>query len=181
MNGTKRNKAFTLVEMLVALAVFCLVIAGAGGAFTSILKTWTRQKNSFSLIENTRWAMEFMTNELRHADQSHLSVEADGARLRFRMDPEDANNSNIIQVEYNVSGSVLQRRWRWVSGGGGWGAYQELANLVVDNPSGNDLFSRAGGLVTIELTVRPLPAEPEGNANKNYTVRTKVRVRNKHN
>ena len=61
----RRVQGFSLVEILVSLTVFGLVMAAAGVAFISIYKNWQRQRDYLQCIENARWAMEFMTNEIR--------------------------------------------------------------------------------------------------------------------
>jgi len=66
----KKGKAFTLIEILVSLAVFGLVMAASGGALCKIYNDWCRQRNDMLYIENARWALEFMSRELRRTKNS---------------------------------------------------------------------------------------------------------------
>ena len=176
---------FTLVEILVALAVFALVMAAAGETYISVRQAWQRQRQIIDLVQNSRWAMEFMENEVRHTTATgnpgwaRLNVFAGGNAIDFSIDSDGDNNADT-QIQYERNGTILQRRQRRrrPPPPGPWGTWQELANFIVDNPSGNDIFNFTGGVLTIELTLRPNPAQPAGPGNLDYTIRTQVRPRN---
>lgn len=177
-NNIKRG--FTLLEVLVAIAVFALIITAAAGTFASIQLTWRKQRNSIDLVQNSRWALERMVNEIRQG--GNVTITGAGQRLSFRPYP----------------GPPTPLVWYWRGNGGALGTNtimyrgtgatiaaanlnrQDLANLIVfPNPSGNNIFiDSGGGLYTIELTVRPRPTAAVGRENRNYTLRTQVRPRN---
>lgn len=177
-------RGFTLVEIVVALTVFAILIVGAGGLFTSVRNGWRIQKTNLELVQNERWAMEFMTNEIRYstinANPGWMQVQdfGGGSRLRFGI----ATTGGGMQVYYERQGSVLQRCSRM--GSGNCAGFQELANFIVDNPDlvDNDdgsplpdgqpdpIFIEDGGIVTVTLTVEK--------DNKRYTLRSRVRPRN---
>ncbi len=174
------KKGFTLLEVLVAVTVFGLVAAAAGGTFASMQQAWRKQRNSIALMQNSRWAMEFITNELRQGGT--VTISGGGQRLRFRPYP----------------GPPTSFVWFWRGNGGGLGTAtiiyrgtgpsiaaanfnrRELANFIVfPNPSGNNIFTDAGGgLYSIELTLRPQPTQPVGRENRNYVLSTQARPRN---
>jgi prepilin-type N-terminal cleavage/methylation domain-containing protein len=164
------KKGFTLVEVMVAVTVFSLVVVAAGGSFFSVRQSWQRQRDTIDLIQNARWAMELMSNEIRQARATTVSVGLGGNRLRFRIDPDADGNPPFRQIEYRRQGTVLYRRWGQIPGV--WQPYRELANLIINNPSGNQIFNwdAITQVLTIELTV-------ERN-NRRYTLRTQVRPRN---
>ncbi len=184
------RRGFTLLEVLVAIAVFGLIAAGTAGAFASMQQAWRKQRNTMDLAQNSRWAMEFTVNELRHATAAaapawaRAQIQAGGRRIQFGRDADgdnDVDGSDIqIQIERPAGPNTIFRRRQRTGGAGAWGAWQELANFIVfPNPSGNNIFiDSGGGLYTIELTVRPQPAQAAGRENRNYTLRTRVRVRN---
>lgn len=163
------NKGFSLIELTVALTVFAIIITASGGTFASIQRAWQRQKRIIDTVQNARWAMEFMVNEIRGG--GNLSV-LPGERVWFELPP----------------GGPLNRVWYWRGNGGvfgsrsiifrgpgtGWGNAnnnrQELVNLIVDNPTGNDVFRVISNLYIIELTV-----EKDG---QQYTLRSQVKQRN---
>lgn len=198
---TPVKAGFSLLEVMVAVTVFALVVAAGGGIFVSLQQAWRRQKATISLTQNVRWAMEFMSNEIRHATVSgnpawaRIQPLAGGTQLSFGKDPNADNNPPWQQIQYRRQGAVLQRRWRQRQPNTAWSLWQntELANFIavpnpdlVDNNTGlppsdgiaDPIFIVNNGLVTIELTLRPRPAAPIGRENRNYTVITQVRPRN---
>ncbi len=199
-----RRRAFTLVEILISLAVFGLVMAAAGGALYGVYNDWRRQRNYMECIENARWAMEFMGNEIRYTIPSpppppprfppwaRLDIQASGQRVSFGIDT-DADNSPDTLVWYwqgNTASDTTgfgDRTYLYRGIGNtinvAYNARQQLANFIVNNPSGNDIFSFIGpppdrSYLIIELTLRPNPSAAEGPGNRNYTLRTQVRPRN---
>lgn len=181
---------FTLLEVLVAIAVFSLIVTAAAGTFAAIQAAWRKQRNIMDLAQNARWAMEFMANEIRLSSASaapgwaQVQIQAGGRRIQFGRDADgdgDVDGSDIqVQFERPAGANTILRRRQRTGGGGPWGAWQELANYIVfPNPSGNFIFINAGsGLYTIELTVRPRPTAAVGRENRDYTLRTQARVRN---
>lgn len=190
------RKGFTLLEVLVAIAVFALIVTAAAGTFATIQAAWRKQRNTIDLAQNARWAMEFMANEIRLSSVSaappwaQIQIILGGRGIRFGRDSDADNDVAIgdIQVQFRrPAGAItqIQRRQRTRTGPPGppwsaWTAWEELANFIVfPNPSGNAIFiNPALGLYTIELTVRPRPAAAVGRENRDYTLRTQVRVRN---
>lgn len=185
MNHRNNESGFTLLEVLVALAVLGMVMAGASGIFSSVQQAWRKQRNTLDLVQNARWAMEFMANEARSTTETGLpgwariQIQMAGQRLQLGID-SDGNTVPDKQVQYQriAATNTIQRRWRNFPGP--WQAWEELANFVVfPNPSGNPIFSNpAAGLYAIELTVRPQPTQPVGRENRDYTLRTQARPRN---
>lgn len=160
-----------MVEVTVVLAVLGLMMAAISGVLVSVQQGWQRQKNELDLIQNSRWAMEFMSNEIRQANNSPtMQVTNSGRQLNFQSDPDGDGIPPFQETEYLITGSVLRRRIRQVSGS--WQAYQELANFIANNPSGNNFFiwSSGNGILTIELT--------SSKENRSYVLRTLIRPRN---
>ncbi|MFH1771696.1 MAG: prepilin-type N-terminal cleavage/methylation domain-containing protein [Candidatus Omnitrophota bacterium] len=185
------KKGFTLLEIMVALTVFTLVISAAGSIFVSVDRAYKKQVDSVELIQNLRWALEYMANEIRYSAVSSnpgwasLGVIANGRTLRFGIDTNSDNDPDTW-VEYSRESNTLSRRWRDHPAGGGWGPYQEIANYIVDNPDlldnsngfglpdgrADPIFMQSGNddLLTIELTAQK--------DNLVYTKRVRVKPRN---
>ncbi|OGX26658.1 MAG: hypothetical protein A3J51_00445 [Omnitrophica WOR_2 bacterium RIFCSPHIGHO2_02_FULL_45_21] len=166
---SKNRNGFTLIEVMVAITVFSLVIIAAGSVFISISQSWQRQRSAIELLQNIRWTMELMTNEIRQG--GNFTV-VSGDRVQFEFSPGgptrrvwywrgDGGTYGQTQIIYRGAGAGL---------GAANGNRQELANFIVDNSSGNPIFALAGGRVTIELTA--------SKESKSYSLRTQVRPRN---
>ena len=65
MNAKEKQKAFTLVELLVAMAIGLVVIAGLSSTFISQRKTYNVQEQISEMLQNGRAAMGIMSNEIR--------------------------------------------------------------------------------------------------------------------
>ena len=62
-----RSGAFTLIELLLALAIFSLAVAIAGGAFWGVTKAWTRGGELLEQLHYGEFAMEQLVTALRGA------------------------------------------------------------------------------------------------------------------
>nr|WP_320049080.1 prepilin-type N-terminal cleavage/methylation domain-containing protein [uncultured Desulfuromonas sp.] len=63
----KKNTGFTLIEVLVALAVTSIILSGAYMAFNSQQKTTTAQTNVSDMQLNLRAALDFISRDIRLA------------------------------------------------------------------------------------------------------------------
>jgi len=61
------NKAFTLIEMLVAVTIFTLVIGSAVGLFISAIRSQTKALAAQKLLDETSYTIEYMSRFLRMA------------------------------------------------------------------------------------------------------------------
>ncbi|MBU1044477.1 MAG: prepilin-type N-terminal cleavage/methylation domain-containing protein [Candidatus Omnitrophica bacterium] len=152
-------KGVTLLELMIALAVFSLISLSATSILGSIQQSWDRQRDTMEVVSNGSWAIEFMTNELQHADDASITVSASGDRVRFQIDPDSDGNPPLSWVEYRLQGTVLTRRQLP-------GAYEELANFI----TANSIFAWSGAMVTITLTL--------SKGDVNYALISQVRPRN---
>lgn len=178
------RKGFSLVEVLVALAVLGLISAGAADAFFSVQQAWRAQRNAINLTRNSRWALERMVSEIRQCT---------GFMTGMAINPPDTVPAGRNIQIFNMGADTV---WYWRGNGGitgdvntlyrgtGWSftdAYlnrRTLTHTIVGNTSGNNIFSvPESGLCTIELTVRPRPTVSVGSYNRNYTLRTQARHR----
>ena len=65
--GTKNSAGFTLVELLIALALGLVVLTSVSSAFISQRKTYDAQEQMTELIQGTRAVMEIITREVKLA------------------------------------------------------------------------------------------------------------------
>ncbi len=198
------RRSFTLLEVLVAITVLAFIVVITGQIFVSLKQAWRRQRATINLVQNSRWAMERMVNEIRQGsniDTSPPGPIASGRGIRFR--PFPGPPSPFVwywRGNGGVTGNInILYRGTGANFGGPGGAdtnRQELANLVVNNPlAPNDLvdnltglapndfiqdpnFIFNAGLLAIELTFRPIPAQPASRENQDFTVWAQIRPRN---
>ena len=63
----KNQKSFTLVELLVTVAIFSLVVSSTAGLFVSALKAQRRSLATQELLNQTGFLMEYMSRAIRMA------------------------------------------------------------------------------------------------------------------
>ena len=172
-----------------------MVMVSMGSAFYRIYNDWQRQRDYNLALENGRWAMEFMSNEIRlgHGDGTMTDVAEPPLSvhelLNFEVHPPGGGGNDKIYywIGKSTVGEpfVLYRGLVSVGDDLEHDAYnvrQELSRFVDPGPG---IFEVSSGCasssdcnVSITLTVRPRPDQPEGPGNRNFTFRTKVRPRN---
>ena len=174
-----------MVEVIVAIGVFALVIVSLTNVFFPIQGAWRRQKETLDLVRNARWVLEFMERELREAESATINTNPgslpNGQVIRFRLSSPPAEpywywrgNGDSDSDTINFGDSSFLYRGQGNNLADAYSTRQQIANFLVAIP----IFSNGGGLVTIELTVRPNPGEPAGHNNPNYTLRKQIRPRN---
>ena len=196
----KYKNGFTLIEIMVSLAVFAIVMTAMGSAFYKTYKDWQRQRDYGLVLENARWAMEFMSNEIRTGRNNPTASNtfqdtAEGALndhelLNFRVDPTGTGNPTkriyYFRGDLSFGGDPYVLYRSLVNSGQNLNTAdnantrKELCRFVVD---GTDIFNVynctiGNCTVAINLTVRPKPNQPESPGNRNYSFRTLVRARN---
>jgi len=90
------NAGFTLIELMVGIAIFSVVVAGVIGAFYQQLKSHNSQQQQLEIQQNARAAMYFITRELRMAGYdptgkagagiTSVAGDPDRNSIRFTMD-----------------------------------------------------------------------------------------------
>lgn len=114
----KKSAGVTLLELIVAVAIFTVVIGGSSGVFISALRAQRVVLADQNLIDNTRFALEFMSRQLRLAARDQTGactgtadttysnsggilkfINSDGACVHYRL------NANSIEISQNGGGS----------------------------------------------------------------------------
>lgn len=69
-----RQAGFTLIELMIAMAIFSLVITGVIGAFWQQLRSHNTQQQVLAMQQNARAAMHYITTEMRMAGYDPLGI-----------------------------------------------------------------------------------------------------------
>lgn len=90
-----KQKGVTLIEMIVAATVFAIIFAASSGVFVSAIKVQKYNLNQHQLMDQTAYAMEYMSRFLRMAiedtdgrctgkTKGNYGISPDGKRIQFR-------------------------------------------------------------------------------------------------
>ena len=84
-----KSAGFTLVELLIALALGLVLLTSVSSAFISQRKTYDAQEQMTELIQGTRAAMEIITREVKLAG----------------FDPQKgiSGHTNVVGIPYSAS------------------------------------------------------------------------------
>ncbi len=98
MNSQSRIKGFSLIELMVGIALGLLVVAGVGTIFANNYKTRTETEKTNLQIENGRYATQLLTDEIHMAgyygelDPTSLTVPSS------LPDPCDITNATLVSA-----------------------------------------------------------------------------------
>lgn len=92
-----KNNAFTLIEMMVAMAIFSIVMAGVIAAFHGQLRLRSQQHSISCMQQNARTALYFMTRELMMAGYDPKGSAGTGIKPA-------ANRHDTVVVSMDVTG-----------------------------------------------------------------------------
>lgn len=101
----------TLLELIVAVAIFTVVVGGSSGVFISALRAQRVVLAEQNLIDNTRFALEFMSRELRLASRDDAGTCTGTAYTTY------TNSGGVLEfinsedecVHYRLQGGSIQR------------------------------------------------------------------------
>jgi prepilin-type N-terminal cleavage/methylation domain-containing protein len=69
LKNIKRQKGFSLVEMMVVVAILGLIVLGLVTFFTGGAKSWVAGQSQLEAQRNARQAMDIMVREIREASE----------------------------------------------------------------------------------------------------------------
>jgi prepilin-type N-terminal cleavage/methylation domain-containing protein len=100
MTYSKCKKAFTLAELLIALAVTAMILAAVATAFNASIINYKQNKDLFQAVNNSRQALSRITTQLRSATAVDTASPTNECTL-ITAAGED------ITYQYNSSDSTL--------------------------------------------------------------------------
>ncbi len=92
----KNSAGFSLVELLVIIAMISVMLAAMVGLFTNLSKSYTTEEVAANAQQDVRAATDFMVRDIRMAGvdptlSGNFGIEdAESTRIRFTMDTETA-------------------------------------------------------------------------------------------
>lgn len=183
-----RRSGFTLVEMLVAVLVGLLVMAGLHQMFVSSLTAQTTTSSQMEVDRRAQVAMDEITSTLRQASPSLLNVQPaildnfDSQHLdrihcaaapAANLEPVTDQNGNAQDVRYWVASGSLYRK----IGGSGYTGGSALATGVTK--FGFTFYDAAGNVISDRTkTVRVGVSLTIQDGNNWSVVGSTVRLRN---
>ena len=205
IQNLRRTRGFSLLEMLIVLAVFTLIV---GGIFTSLSQGQIRyqfEQEVAELQQSARNAMDIMVREIKLAGFPKASyydsgqnwtsansnrvaagfITINATNLVFEADVEE--DSIVDRVDYNLSNGTLSRSAQDKQAGGGAPAavYQLLASNVtaltftyLDSNQAVTATASQVRSVMISLSMNTTSVDPQNRNRRTITVQSEASVRN---
>lgn len=172
---------FTLIEMMVTIAISMMVIAGVAGTFTAQTRQNKAEEEISQMHQNVRGALDLITHELMQAGYkapggSVTGVTYNTTQLLIQADHDgdntiDTGNTSLEYITY-VYDATNKRITRKLGSSG-------TAEIVADNITQFDFaYKQADGTaatssptirkVTITITGRTQHADPSYSTNSGY-------------
>ncbi|MCF7873825.1 MAG: prepilin-type N-terminal cleavage/methylation domain-containing protein [Candidatus Omnitrophica bacterium] len=127
VKNKKIRKSFSFVEIIIAIFIFSLVVAATGGVMFSIQNSWKEVKYKLDLVQQARWALEYMSADIREGKNVNAS--------------SMAGLGNVLKVEVDIGfDGNWDRVWYWE--GDGSSSYGDLGVIY----RGVDVFPLSGGV-----------------------------------
>lgn len=77
------NKGFTIIEMIIAVAIFSLLISASSGVFLSSIKAQRQSLATQEILDQTSYLMEYMSRSLRMARKDLTGTCTGTAKLNY--------------------------------------------------------------------------------------------------
>ncbi len=183
-----KENGFSMIELLISMAIFSLLAGAIGGVYVSTSRTSTLQNASAGVQQSVRAALEIMVQDIRMAgydptDSSNFGIPiVNSSKIQVTsdrwIDPSDqANHPNgdidengFEQMSYELNGNDLRRILYEGTG-------NQSIQTIIENVTGLE-FTYSGtnnSIVDITLTVE----ENAGYGNTiSRTLETRVYCRN---
>ena len=165
----KRQGGFTLVELMVAIAVFATVVTVVSSIFVSSVGSQRKNINNQDVLDNARFVLEIMGRAIRQS----CIVNAEGvSKQTCIISPDGTSQSlNIIHptkgvVAYTLESNQIKENGKSISSSNV--LVQGLNFVVKGNGSGDNLQPK----VTISISLKNSQGAPgtESTANLQTTV-----------
>jgi len=184
----QKTAAFTLIELMVAIALGMIVMASVATTFTSQTRTYSAQEQINQMEQNARGALDIMLREIKMAGynpasgtvtgvvsytSTTLTIQADvngnGTLLASGVGSEAANEQ--IAYAYDSTNKTITRQV-------GSGTVETLAENIDGltftyyQASGTTLATSASDIRRVKIAISAKTAKPDPSYPTNYGYRT---------
>lgn len=117
LNKNMNNKGFTLIEMMISVALFSILMVAVLGIFNYSVKAHEKILNSQEILNQTSYAMEYMSRSLRMAQKDIAGTDClgDVANAGKTYINPVANSIKFINYggdcqEFYLDGNILKEK-----------------------------------------------------------------------
>ena len=106
----RKGAGFTLIELLVSVTIFTIVVGAGSGVFISALRAQQAAFAEQNLVDNTRFAIEFMSRQIRLAKRDGDGSCTGTANSTYSLSSGVLKfiNSQNQCIHFKLSGDVIE-------------------------------------------------------------------------
>jgi prepilin-type N-terminal cleavage/methylation domain-containing protein len=160
-NQNKKNKGFTLVELMVSVSVFVIIMTISMGSILSIFDANKKSQTIRTVMDNLNFSLEAMTRTIRFGTNYHCDVTVGDITTPAQRDCTTGASSMVVKTSDGVTRvayKLAEGRIRRYVG-------SEI-DYISDNTEG---YAVTSADVTItDLTFRVVGSTPYSNGNDLY-------------
>jgi type IV pilus assembly protein PilW len=101
------DAGFTLIELMIAVAIFGIVLGAASTVFTSNAKSYKSQEITLELNQELRAALNIMTTEIRMAGYDPNGTVTPGITVDSNVDESYSSGDDSIRFTMDLDGDEL--------------------------------------------------------------------------
>lgn len=105
------RKGYTLVEVMIAVAIMAIVIAGSSRFFTNSVKSWSSNYANLELQQNARNAMDEMTKSLLGASAATVVIDPSAVPANSMITYQVNKDTGVFSYTYYLRNGSLVRRF----------------------------------------------------------------------
>lgn len=148
--GQTKRSAFTIIELLVAMAILLVIVAIVAQIFQQANVAWETGMRSVEVTMKGRSVADLIAQDLSQAIVSNYSVTATGAEFEKMGEPTAANQyQSRCLVKYDWSGPIVRRSEGPLDGSAPLVEMADGITKIEVDPSGSDLPASATVTVTV--------------------------------
>ncbi len=104
MSASGHKKAFTIMEMLVSLAVLGMLLAAAAAAVKACMDGYSENEEIATLTQSSRWVLNRIAKDVRSA------AAVDATSTSITVIPADTTTYSLISYQYTGAGDLVLNR-----------------------------------------------------------------------
>ncbi len=105
------RKGYTLIEVMIAVAIMAIVIAGSSRFFTNSVKSWSSNYAKLELQQNARNAMDEMTKSLLGASAATVVIDPAAVPANSMITYQVNKDAGVLSYAYYLGNGSLVRRF----------------------------------------------------------------------